>query len=76
MSVLVTLVRKELLLLRRDWHAVALLFVMPTFFILLMSLAMRDVFATGRTSTNTFKYYLVGHGNGNGVFGCSVSIDT
>ena len=59
MSVLVTLVRKEFLLLRRDWHALALLFVMPAFFILLMSLAMRDVFATGRTSTNTFKYYLV-----------------
>lgn len=57
MSVLITLIRKELLLLRRDWHALALLFVMPAFFILLMSLAMRDVFATGRTST--FKYYLV-----------------
>lgn len=57
MRVLVTLVRKELLLLRRDWHALALLFVMPAFFILLMSLAMRDVFATGRTST--FNYYLV-----------------
>lgn len=59
MSVLATLIRKEFLLLRRDWHALALLFVMPAFFILLMSLAMRDVFATGRTSTNTFKYYLV-----------------
>lgn len=59
MSVLATLVRKEFLLLRRDWHALALLFVMPAFFILLMSLAMRDVFATGRTSTNTFTYYLV-----------------
>lgn len=57
MSVLVTLIHKELLLLRRDWHALALLFIMPAFFILLMSLAMRDVFATGRTST--FKYYLV-----------------
>ena len=59
MKVLATLVGKEFLLLRRDWHALALLFVMPAFFILLMSLAMRDVFATGRTSTNTFKYYLV-----------------
>lgn len=59
MKVLATLIRKEFLLLRRDWHALALLFVMPAFFILLMSLAMRDVFATGRTSTNTFKYYLV-----------------
>jgi ABC-2 type transport system permease protein len=59
MSVLLALVRKEFLLLRRDWHALALLFVMPAFFILVMSLALRDVFATGRTSTNTFKYYLV-----------------
>lgn len=59
MNVLATLIRKEFLLLRRDWHALALLFVMPAFFILLMSLAMRDVFATGRTSANTFKYYLV-----------------
>jgi len=57
--VLATLIRKEFLLLRRDWHALALLFVMPAFFILLMSLAMRDVFATGRTNTNTFQYYLV-----------------
>lgn len=57
MSVVAQLVRKELLLLRRDWHALALLFVMPAFFILVMSLAMRDVFATGRTST--FGYYLV-----------------
>ena len=57
MSVVLQLIRKELLLLRRDWHALALLFVMPAFFILVMSLAMRDVFATGRTST--FSYYLV-----------------
>lgn len=57
MGVLLQLVLKELLLLRRDWHALALLFVMPAFFILLMSLAMRDVFATGRIST--LRYYLV-----------------
>jgi len=57
MSIVAQLVRKELLLLRRDWHALALLFVMPAFFILVMSLAMRDVFVTGRTST--FGYYLV-----------------
>lgn len=57
MSVVAQLIRKELLLLRRDWHALALLFVMPAFFILVMSLAMRDVFATGRTSS--FSYYLV-----------------
>ncbi|MBC8088902.1 MAG: ABC transporter permease [Phycisphaerae bacterium] len=57
MRIVARLVQKELLLLRRDWHALALLFIMPAFFILVMSLAMRDVFATGRTST--FGYYLV-----------------
>lgn len=43
-------VRKELLLLRRDLHALALLFIMPLAFVLIMSLAMRDEFAqrTGR----------------------------
>jgi ABC-2 type transport system permease protein len=38
-------VRKELLLLSRDWHALALLFVMPLAFVLVMSLAMQDQFA-------------------------------
>lgn len=43
-------VRKELLLLSRDLHALALLFIMPLAFVLIMSLAMRDEFAqrTGR----------------------------
>jgi ABC-2 type transport system permease protein len=40
------LVAKELLLLRRDWHALALLFLMPAAFILVMSLALRDTFAS------------------------------
>lgn len=46
----VACVRKELLLLRRDSHALALLFIMPLAFVLIMSLAMRDEFAqrTGR----------------------------
>lgn len=38
------LMRKEWLLLRRDWHGLALLFLMPTLFILVMSLALRDQF--------------------------------
>jgi len=50
------LVHKELLVLRRDAHALALLFVMPAFFILVMSLALRDVFA--RDSMPAFTYYL------------------
>ena len=36
--------KKEFLLLTRDVHAVTVLFVMPTVFIMIMSLAMRDLF--------------------------------
>jgi ABC-2 type transport system permease protein len=38
-------VRKELLLLTRDIHGLALLFIMPLAFILIMSLALQDQFA-------------------------------
>lgn len=41
---LAALVRKELLALRRDPHALAVLFLMPAAFILIMSLALRDTF--------------------------------
>ncbi len=51
------LIRKELIVLRRDWHALLLLFAMPTLFILLMSLALRDKFAGGADAPFTF--YLV-----------------
>jgi ABC-2 type transport system permease protein len=44
-GVLRHLVRKEGLLLRRDWHALLLLFLMPTAFVLIMSLALRGLFA-------------------------------
>jgi ABC-2 type transport system permease protein len=37
--------RKEILLLVRDWHALGLLFAMPLAFVLVMSLAMQDQFA-------------------------------
>ncbi len=36
--------KKEFLLITRDVHAVAVLFVMPAVFIMIMSLAMRDLF--------------------------------
>ena len=36
--------KKEFLLIIRDVHAVAILFVMPALFIMIMSLAMRDLF--------------------------------
>ena len=62
MSPLLYLIRKELLLLRRDWHALLLLFVMPTLFILIMSLALRDTFAShGQVSLT---YYLVNQDEG------------
>jgi ABC-2 type transport system permease protein len=54
---LLPLIRKELIVLRRDWHALLLLFAMPTLFILLMSLALRDKFAEGAGAPFTF--YLV-----------------
>ena len=46
MGPLFHLIRKELLLLRRDWHALLLLFLMPTVFILIMSLALQGLFAS------------------------------
>jgi ABC-2 type transport system permease protein len=44
-------IRKELLALRRDPHALAVLFLMPTAFILVMSLALRDSFRLDAAST-------------------------
>lgn len=38
-------IRKETLLLSRDWHGLLLLFAMPLAFILIMSLALQDQFA-------------------------------
>ncbi len=44
-------IRKELIALRRDPHALAVLFLMPTAFILVMSLALRDTFRLDATSS-------------------------
>lgn len=57
MVMLYALIRKELLLLLRDWHALALLFLMPASFILVMSLALQDRFAADQGVSLT--YYLV-----------------
>ena len=57
MKILLELVKKELLLLLRDWHALLLLFAMPTIFILIMSLAMQNQFASH--SGVTVNYYLL-----------------
>jgi len=42
--------KKEFLLITRDIHAVAVLFVMPALFIIIMSLAMRDLFDLHQTT--------------------------
>ena len=39
------LITKEFLVLRKDWHGLLVLFIMPSIFILIMSLAMRDTFS-------------------------------
>ena len=40
------MIKKEFLLVFRDWHALLALFVLPAIFILIMSVAMRDQFST------------------------------
>ena len=54
MRALLHLVRKESLLLVRDWHALLLLFAMPVLFILVMSLALRDRFAAHQGAALTY----------------------
>lgn len=49
MNRLLALCRKELILLSRDRHGLLVLFAVPTLFILLMSLALRDAFRTDTT---------------------------
>ena len=51
------LIRKEWLLLLRDWHALLLLFLMPAAFILVMSLALQDRFVMHQGVS--LSYYLV-----------------
>jgi ABC-2 type transport system permease protein len=44
MSKFIALLKKEALVLSKDWHGLLVLFVMPAVFILIMSLAMQDAF--------------------------------
>lgn len=44
MSILRAILKKEFLVVSRDIHSMAVLFIMPALFILVMSLAMRDLF--------------------------------
>lgn len=57
MTAFVASLRKELRLLLRDWHALALLFLMPGAFVVIMSLALADYF--GDNQSVQFKGYLV-----------------
>src|SRR5678815_4876384 len=54
MRVLVALWAKEWLALSRDVHGLAVLFVMPAVFIVIMSLALSDVFREGSTRQVAF----------------------
>lgn len=62
MRSLLYLIRKETLLLLRDWHALVLLFVMPAVFILIMSLALQNRFSA--QSGVHIKYYLLNEDTG------------
>ncbi len=44
MNILRAILKKEFLVVSRDIHSIAVLFIMPALFILVMSLAMRDLF--------------------------------
>lgn len=57
MGRLATFIGKELLLLRRDAHGLALLFLMPVVFILIMSMALQNQFS--RQGTVAVDYFLV-----------------
>ena len=57
MGRLLSFIEKELLLLRRDLHGLALLFVMPVVFILIMSLALQNQFSS--QSTVSIDYLLL-----------------
>lgn len=50
MTALLATIKKELLLLLRDFHGLLLLFVMPVAFILIMSLALQNQFAQNASS--------------------------
>jgi len=54
---LTALIRKEWLLLLRDWHALFLLFAMPAVFILVMSLVLQNAYAVHQGAS--VRYYLV-----------------
>lgn len=61
-SQLWSLIKKEFLLLSRDKHATAVLFIMPVVFIFILSVALQDVFADKTSAKVTLQ--IVGEGEG------------
>ena len=57
------ILKKEFLVMGRDVHALAVLFIMPVAFILIMSLAMRDLFETH--ALNQIRILVVNQDKGN-----------
>jgi ABC-2 type transport system permease protein len=72
--VTLALIRKELTLLLRDWHALALLFVMPAGFILVMSLALQGRFAADQGVS--LSYYLVDQDRSSASMGLAQQLAT
>ena len=60
MNQLFYFIRKEWLLLSRDWHGLLLLFVMPTTFILIMTFALQNQYS----GTAQVDYYLIDQDGG------------
>lgn len=56
---LLAVIKKELLLVRRDMHSLAVLFLMPLAFILIMSLSLQDSFETEKGSSKKFAVGMV-----------------
>jgi ABC-2 type transport system permease protein len=54
---LIAAISKEFRLVFRDFHSVLVLFAMPAVFIIIMSLAMQDQFAPGKTATFEIRFF-------------------
>ena len=61
MTKILYILKKEFLVMGRDVHSLAVLFIMPVAFILIMSLAMRDLFESG--TINPVKILVVNQDN-------------
>ncbi len=57
MSVLFSVIKKELRAMIRDWHGLLVLFAMPAAFILIMSMALRDTFKLSVVEKVRWQYW-------------------